>query len=455
MSSSCRQEKPTVQLFNVVMFLLTAPWTNCVTPTLLPCIQPAAIPKGNCLNTTHCSNQVDFLCDKTTFPNQQWCTCWGGVTECVTRGNCKFTPCKTCQVCLTQVQQLLTNAACVAEQDAATVAGLFNNQCKNVWNKTVTACANAAAAIEASKAGNTGKRGGLICQLLGECTDVANFEPTCSLSSIGSTAVPAGNFSLCTTQGVNTGTIIPGGLVVLPTANLTAGTCRVTADCKSADLQCGAAPTTERCVCNSTTGIDQCELLRACELTPCAKCRNCFAAAHTFAAGQQSQTSASAVSAAFKSLCVGQGKTLEACNAFAVEIEASYQGNLGKRPALICRKMGECAAALSATNCTLIPANNVTNATAITAADLTLCSSNGVSATALVPGVSASNASVPADKCTEAVPCSQATGVFGCSYISPEVQCKCDDATGTDTCVPLGQCVEESCSGESMQHPRR
>lgn len=412
--------------------------------------QPAAIPKGNCLNTTHCSNQVDFLCDKTSFPDQQWCTCWGGVTECVTLGNCRFTPCKTCQMCLSQVQQLLNNTAYMAQQDAATLAGLFENQCKNGWNKSATACASAAAAIKTSKAGNAGKRGGLICQLLGECTGAANFEPTCSLSSIGNTLVPAGNFSLCTTQGVNTGAIVPGGLVVSANANLTAGTCRVTADCKSAELQCGAAPTTERCVCNSTTGVDQCELLGACELTPCAKCRNCFVAARTFAAVQQAQTSSAAVAAAFTTFCVGQGQTPEACNSFAVEIEASYQGNLGKRPALICRKMGDCAAALSAANCTLIAANNATNATAITAADLRLCSSNGVNASALVPGVSASNASVPADKCTEAAPCSPAAGVFGCSYLTPEVQCKCDDATGADTCVPLGQCVEESCSGEGL-----
>jgi hypothetical protein len=240
---------------------------------------------------------------------------------------------------------------------------------------------------------------------------------------------------------------VPGGLVVLPTTNLTTGTCRVTYDCRSTDLQCGATPPTERCVCNSTTGQDQCELLGACELTPCARCRNCFTAARTFAAGQQAQTSSAAVAAAFRTFCTGQGKTLEDCSGFAMEIEASHQGNLGKRPALICRKMGECTAQISTTNCTLIPANNVTNATAITAMHLTLCSSNGVDAAALVPGVSASNASVPADKCTEAAPCSQAKGVFGCSYLTPEVQCKCDAATGVDTCVPLGQCVEESCSG--------
>ncbi|KAF6254424.1 hypothetical protein COO60DRAFT_1642347 [Scenedesmus sp. NREL 46B-D3] len=351
-------------------------------------------------------------------------------------------------IILYEVQQLLTNAAYMAQQDAATVAGLFDNQCKNVWNKSIAACSSTVTAIKSSKAGNTGKRGGLVCQLLGECRDVANFEPTCSLSSIGVNTVPAGNFSLCTMQGVDAGGIVPGGLVASLDANLTAGTCQATADCRNADLQCGAAPPTERCVCNSSTGQDQCELLGACQLTPCARCRNCFVVARTFAAGQQAQTNPTAVAAAFRTFCVSQGRSLEDCSGFAMDIEASHQGNLGKRPALICQKMGQCTADLSTTDCTLIPADNATNATPVTAAHLTLCSSNGVSAAALVPGVSASNASVPADRCTESAPCSQATGVFGCSYISPEVQCKCDPATGLDACVALGQCVEESCSGE-------
>lgn len=156
------------------------PACECYTPACSltqPCtllLLPAAIPPGNCLNVSqHCPNAVDYLCDKTDL-TKQWCTCWGGVTECVTLGLCKYTPCKTCQTCLSwaavQTPQLfnLTNAGLVAAE--------VNSRCR-AWVpgpfRTSAACQAGADAVALSEAGNSGKRGGKLCSLLGECVNPA------------------------------------------------------------------------------------------------------------------------------------------------------------------------------------------------------------------------------------------------------------------------------------------
>lgn len=237
----------------------------------MPASVLAAIPKTYCLNVTHCTNQVDYLCDKSNL-DQKWCTCWGGVTECVTLGSCKYTPCKTCQLCLTQMQQLLRDTTYMAQTNKELVAAQFADMCRNTWNRPPTSCDDAVAAILASVAGNAGKRGGQLCQAMGDCANSSAFETTCSLKGMNgsTTVVPQGNLSLCTVQGTTPGDIVPGGLVAPAGANLTATYCRVTADCNNPNYQCGVTPTKQRCVCNSTTGIDECEGLKSCKLTPCA-----------------------------------------------------------------------------------------------------------------------------------------------------------------------------------------
>jgi hypothetical protein len=128
----------------------------------------AAIPPGLCLNVSqHCPNDIDYLCDKTDL-NRRWCTCWGGVTECVTLGACKYTPCKTCQVCLSWAAQHtpqlfnLTNTGIVAAE--------VNTRCK-AWGKPSLQCQTAADQVAQSEVGNSGKRGGKLCSLLQECVN--------------------------------------------------------------------------------------------------------------------------------------------------------------------------------------------------------------------------------------------------------------------------------------------
>lgn len=125
---------------------------------------------------------MDYLCDKTDV-SRRWCTCWGGVTECVTLGVCKFTPCKTCQVCLSwaalHTPQLLNSS------NPGLVAAEVNTRCKG-WGKTSTACQTAADAVALSEAGNSGKRGGLLCSLLNECVNPAGEVTWAGIMALGS-----------------------------------------------------------------------------------------------------------------------------------------------------------------------------------------------------------------------------------------------------------------------------
>jgi hypothetical protein len=117
----------------------------------------------------HCPNTFDYLCDKTDL-NKKWCTCWGGVTECVTLGVCKYTPCKQCQVCLswaalhTRVLMNYTNAGLTAAE--------VNTRCKG-WGRSSAACQAAADGVAQSELSNSAKRGGKLCSLMQECVNPA------------------------------------------------------------------------------------------------------------------------------------------------------------------------------------------------------------------------------------------------------------------------------------------
>lgn len=113
---------------------------------------------------------------------------------------------------------------------------------------------------------------------------------------------------------------------------------------------------------------------------------------------------------------------------------------MGKRPALLCSELAECSADLDPT-CMLIP-NTTADVPAVTVANLDTCSLTGVSNGRLVPGFYPDTAGVPAGACTATQAC---TGDgFRCSYAAGSRFCKCFG--GLDTCVPLGECYETSCS---------
>jgi hypothetical protein len=128
------------------------------------------------------------------------------------------------------------------------------------------------------------------------------------------------------------------------------------------------------------------------------------------------------------------------CSVLAFKVESSYQGSMGKRPALLCRDLAECPADLDPT-CLLVP-NTTADAPAVTVGSLDTCSLTGVADGPVVPGVFAAGASVPEGACTSAQACT--VDGFRCSYAAGTQFCKCSG--GVDTCTPLGECYETSCT---------
>lgn len=128
------------------------------------------------------------------------------------------------------------------------------------------------------------------------------------------------------------------------------------------------------------------------------------------------------------------------CSLLALKIDASYQGSIGKRPALLCRELAECPAELDST-CLLVP-NTTADAPAVTVGSLDTCSLTGVTVGPVVPGVFATGASVPEGACASTQPCM--VDGFRCSYAAGAQFCKCSG--GVDTCTPLGECYETSCT---------
>lgn len=129
-----------------------------------------------------------------------------------------------------------------------------------------------------------------------------------------------------------------------------------------------------------------------------------------------------------------------ACSVVASQIDLTYQGSMGKRPALLCRTLNECPFDLD-TTCTLIP-NTTAVQLPVTVADLDTCSLTGVADGSLVPGQFAWNASVPSSSCTATQSC--VGDGFRCSYAAAARFCKCSG--GVDSCIPVGECYETSCT---------
>jgi len=128
------------------------------------------------------------------------------------------------------------------------------------------------------------------------------------------------------------------------------------------------------------------------------------------------------------------------CSLVANQIDSTYQGSMGKRPALVCRELSECPAYLDS-SCVLFP-NTTVEQPAITAANLDTCSLSGLVNGSLVPGFYDSQAPAPSGSCTASQAC--VGDGFRCSYAAAARFCKC--SAGVDTCIPLGECFETSCA---------
>lgn len=128
------------------------------------------------------------------------------------------------------------------------------------------------------------------------------------------------------------------------------------------------------------------------------------------------------------------------CGILTLRIDATHQGSMGKRPALLCRELAECPTVLDPA-CLLIP-NTTADVPAVTVGTLDTCSLTGVADGPVVPGIFAVAASIPDGKCTSTQSCT--VDGFRCSYAAGAKFCQC--AAGVDTCVPLGECYETTCT---------
>ncbi|KAF8061401.1 hypothetical protein HT031_004492 [Scenedesmus sp. PABB004] len=361
-------------------------------------------------------------------------------------------PCIGCRACLSTMTAFA--APLLNATDAPYVAALFYTECAKTY--AAGDCERVRDAIAASTGNevNAGKRAGAICRALGAC-NVTQFESSCSLASA---AVPAGTLDVCTVQGTGAAASTRPPNTVPANFNLTAGMCKLnatnpalTVGCTNSSQECGsvrgAARAAIKCVCNASTGADACYDVWTCVDTPCTKCRSCFTAMRSLAAAHAATTNATAVAASVQERCLSLGAPAASCASLRFQVDASYNGNLGKRPAWVCGEMGPAgcdadAAPAIAGDC-LVGANRTANESSVYFANLTLCSTNGLAA--LVPGVSAAGAAKPNGTCDADRACNATAGEV-CSYVAGAAFCTCDAATGADTCSPLGECKVITCA---------
>jgi hypothetical protein len=209
----------------------------------------AAPPTGRCFNTSDCGS-ADLLCDATsdaTNPVTKVCNCTGGEDTCRDAYTCKRTPCAVCRCCLSEWHSVMAS-----QQDAvnAEVVGLaFSTRCLSS-GRSSSMCQQVQQLIASSTAGSAGKRPGMLCTALNECS--STIRPDCALSSNTSAAViPAGQLDLCTASGTSGG-------ATLATYRAATG-CGSDSDCNSTSLFCDMAGTVARqCSCNTTSGAESC-----------------------------------------------------------------------------------------------------------------------------------------------------------------------------------------------------
>jgi hypothetical protein len=187
-----------------------------------------------------------------------------------------------------------------------------------------------------------------------------------------------------------------------------------------------------------------------CKPTPCTNCNTCISAMNTFAATQLTVTNSAAVAEQFYTTCVNQNRSAALCSQVQNAIKSSQQGNAGKRPAMLCRMLGECKAAANSSSCIVqVPASTTGNATVVALNQLSMCSATGAPG-ALVTGIS-SNSSLPAGRCRQTSDCpaaaSGAAPAYRCSMAAARRMCMCSGSgdAAADSCYDHGACILAEC----------
>ena len=299
---------------------------------LPPGVRPAGFrPLGTCFNSSDCNAGYDCkMTDEKTI-----CSCdpTTGTDACRPLGSCVMQPCKACEVCVQAMQLFPDIVKDVTKPDA--VVDRFRTFCSGTGRDPLT-CEAAAAVIAASVGGNLGRRVGAICQALAECSTPP---PLCSVATAPGKSASA--LDLCTSEGVMSGKV-PAEVA----GQAPAGSCKVNADCGNSEMFCSTAQTQRVCSCAPSTGAVTCELLGACQPTPCRVCSDCIAdlQPHVTSMVQlpAGEDNNAAVAAAFQSVCSSRGNPGLMCAASAAFIAGSNKGNLGRRAGALCSMLGEC-----------------------------------------------------------------------------------------------------------------
>jgi hypothetical protein len=170
------------------------------------------------------------------------------------------------------------------------------------------------------------------------------------------------------------------------------GTCQSESDCGSGST-CRSNQAT---VCRCLNGADSCSKVGRCvplpppppppppPPTPCELCQQCITDFAGTVASTASMTDTAAIARTVFQKCKAlDGYTDLQCSQLRTEVATSFQGNSGKRAAVICARLQQC-------NTGTLPASCSLTSGSLNAA-LSMCSVEGVTGGAAVSGIAADN----------------------------------------------------------------
>lgn len=170
---------------------------------------------NTCVLDSDCANGL-FCSSSSTI---KVCRCLNGIDSCDVLSTCKApavvapvvvkTPCQRCGDCLTNVASFVTRVAGLASPDSKVEAATFMGLCTtNYTANNVMACKPVADAIFYDI--RVAKKGGLICQRLGECSgDLAAAASTCNMT----VGAKSGKLNLCEKEGVGISANVTAGKI--------------------------------------------------------------------------------------------------------------------------------------------------------------------------------------------------------------------------------------------------
>jgi hypothetical protein len=170
-------------------------------------------------------------------------------------------PCSACQQCLESVNTGLL-AATLPLASAADVRAAFYAWCA-AEGYGAAQCVSVADRVQASMAGNLGRRAGAVCSLLGPCSSSASTA-NCTFIAPAVGVVRPGHLDKCTIEGIAGGRQLdPLGEAATEEEALAAGLCLQDDDCEGAGHVCSTLGN-ETLVCGCYEGVDSCQHYGTC-----------------------------------------------------------------------------------------------------------------------------------------------------------------------------------------------